>query len=148
VTGHGRHCRSCSSSMWVCRLGPPLSELRPSARACSSRQATALLPGPRPSPGHGQPRWRCCRPQALVAPSPPSRSGKAVCTGGCAWAPGAARAPSPSATASPPDGRPSLVLLCSAGGMRKMKVEFPPGVSLSYMTNGPGQTVGPICRFK
>jgi hypothetical protein len=25
---------------------------------------------------------------------------------------------------------------------------IPPGVSLSYMTNGPGQTVGPICRFK
>jgi hypothetical protein len=84
--GHSRHCRPCSSSRWLCHLGPPLSELRSSARARSSRRATAQLPWPRPPPRHSRSRWRCCRPQALVAPPPLSLTGHAVCTGGCTWA--------------------------------------------------------------
>jgi hypothetical protein len=63
----GRYPHGCRCSR-PGRLGPPQGELRPSMRACWSRQAAAPLPWPMPLLEHGQPRRCCCWPATLMAP--------------------------------------------------------------------------------
>jgi hypothetical protein len=65
------HCLSCAPLRVRAPPGEPLR----------------TFPGQDRRRGHGRPRWLCCRPQAPVAPPPPSRSSKTGCTGGCVWAP-------------------------------------------------------------
>jgi hypothetical protein len=126
----------------LCSTFVPTKCITASASPCSAPRALAQAPGHRSTPS---PCSSAGEPRAPVASHLPTIFRHIATTHGCGQACSTATARHWSAArlAGERPSRPPL--LCSVDGK---KADSLPPVSLSYMTSGPGRTVGPTCRFK